>query len=222
MSIHSGITKTKNGKSYHPYISDSKKHDQVFTKIVMQEMLAEEDVESHDVIITDIYNKSIIRIYGIPGHGKGEVDHVGGTAKVTIKRMASSGTAFPGADDIADSLIEKYGSSTSPKYVIKVIPEEELESRRKEAKSTQVATIEGSSTLRALVFKPKAPVFRGSTRFCICDRCKEEYGSCGKFSDKLMTIKHFIHLIYEVKRMMVNKVTMKITTLMKFMSAGSF
>ena len=53
VTIHSGIVKTKDGKSYHPYISDCKKHDQVFTNIVMNEMLAEEDVTNCDVIIID-------------------------------------------------------------------------------------------------------------------------------------------------------------------------
>ena len=34
LSVISGILKSKDGKSYHPYISDSKTHDQSFTKIV--------------------------------------------------------------------------------------------------------------------------------------------------------------------------------------------
>ena len=66
-------------------------------------MLAEEDVESSNIIIgsdncssqckstlhfqhlqviTKMYNKNIIRMYSIPCHSKGEVDHVGGTVKV--------------------------------------------------------------------------------------------------------------------------------------------
>ena len=36
----------------------------------------------------------IIRIYGIAGHGKGEVDHVGGLAKITIRREISGGGFF--------------------------------------------------------------------------------------------------------------------------------
>ena len=30
------------------------------------------------------YNIPVVRMYGIPGHGKGEVDRVGGTANVAI------------------------------------------------------------------------------------------------------------------------------------------
>jgi len=31
-------------------------------------------------------NKEIICVYGVAGHGKGEVDHVGGIAKVCVRR----------------------------------------------------------------------------------------------------------------------------------------
>ena len=105
VTVHSSISKSKDGKIYHPYISNTRKHDQVFVKIAMQEMLSEEDVSQCDAIIIESdncasqyksglhfhhlqeiannYSNTVIRIYGIPNHGKGEVDHVGGTAKVT-------------------------------------------------------------------------------------------------------------------------------------------
>ena len=100
VTVHSGITKSREGKSYPPYISDSVKHDQSFTNIVINEMLADEDVSSYDCVVidsdncsgqyesvlnfhhlqelSDVHNITVIRMYGIPGHGKGEVDHVGG------------------------------------------------------------------------------------------------------------------------------------------------
>ena len=52
-SIHSGISKSKNGKIYHRTISSKKKHDQVFTNIVTKEMMSEEDVCSHDLLFSD-------------------------------------------------------------------------------------------------------------------------------------------------------------------------
>jgi len=48
--IHSGICKSKDGKTYHLYVSDSKKHDQALTKIVIKEMLGEEDINDADAM----------------------------------------------------------------------------------------------------------------------------------------------------------------------------
>ena len=39
ITVHSGILKYNGVKSYHPYISDDRKHDQHFVKIAMKEML---------------------------------------------------------------------------------------------------------------------------------------------------------------------------------------
>ena len=56
VTVHSAISKSKSGKIYHPYLSDSKKHDQVFTKLAMEEILAEEDVASYDVMVIESDN----------------------------------------------------------------------------------------------------------------------------------------------------------------------
>lgn len=36
--------------------------------------------------LADEQSKIVIRLYGIAGHGKGEVDHVGGVAKVAVRK----------------------------------------------------------------------------------------------------------------------------------------
>lgn len=110
VSVHSGILKIKvtdeSRKSYHPYISDSTLHDQPFVKLVLQHMLAQaaEFMDEDTIIliesdncsyqykstehfddcqeISNIYQRPVVRVYGIAGHGKGEVDHVGGVVKV--------------------------------------------------------------------------------------------------------------------------------------------
>ena len=35
-------------------------------------------------LIADFYDKKVLQIFVIAGHGKGEVDHVGGITKTTI------------------------------------------------------------------------------------------------------------------------------------------
>ena len=174
----------------------------------MTEMLAEEDVSCADYIVIDSdncsaqykpglhfyhlqeisnqYSTPVIRMHGIPGHGKGEVDHVGGTAKVTVRKMAVSGMSFYNASGIVNALDNRYAESSSVNYRIKEITVEQLEKERKEAKSIIVSPTEGSSSFRAMVFKPGSEAFKASTRLCICEDCKVEYGLCSTFSEYSM------------------------------------
>ena len=39
MTVHSVILKINDEKSYHPFLSDDKKHDQQFVKLVLEKML---------------------------------------------------------------------------------------------------------------------------------------------------------------------------------------
>ena len=106
VSVHLGIVKIKvtgkDHKSYQPYIGDSKLGDQPFIKLLILHMLAQatEFMRGNTIILIESENFSYrIRFltfmrgqwyaytwyaYGISGDGKGEVDHVGGVAKVTI------------------------------------------------------------------------------------------------------------------------------------------
>ena len=61
----------------------------------------------------------MIRVFGIPEHGKREVDHVGGTAKTNIKRGVSSGMFFNDVAAMVKFLDEKFGNNNNPNYVIK-------------------------------------------------------------------------------------------------------
>jgi len=45
-----------------------------------------QDIQS----LADTFNFSIIRIFSVAGHGKGEVDHVGGLAKCAIRRYVGT------------------------------------------------------------------------------------------------------------------------------------
>ena len=109
--VHSGIVKANGDKTYHTYFSDDKKHDEK----CMIEMLGDIYFNSNDsaaIIIhtencssqykssqhfhhlqdlSNAKNAKVIRVWSVSGHGKGEADHVGGIAKVTIKRDICNG-----------------------------------------------------------------------------------------------------------------------------------
>ena len=130
VSVHCGISKSKDGKPYYPYISNSKKHDQVLTKNAIEEILVVEILNSADVIIingencsvqyksghhfyhlqeiANVYDKTINLMYKILGNRKSEVDHVGGTVKVTVKWIGVTGHVFHNAKDAVEFLIDKY------------------------------------------------------------------------------------------------------------------
>ena len=85
----------------------------------------------HDLqSIADSMNKKIIRIYGIAGHGKEEVDHVGGIAKIAIRREIANGALLAHAEEMVAFLEKKFQDNSEPKYVIEQIQEKKLEMAR--------------------------------------------------------------------------------------------
>ena len=56
VSIHFGITKSNGEKLYHPYFSDDKVNDTVFSDNALKEMLAATDTEDLDTLIIESVN----------------------------------------------------------------------------------------------------------------------------------------------------------------------
>ena len=202
VTVHSGIIKQNGEKSYHPYLSNDKKHDQHLVHLVLDEMLGHVDLSAAEYIVIESdncswqykssthfesiqrlcnkYKKNVIRIFGIPEHGKGEVDHVGGIAKTTIRRGVASGIYFEGVNSMVNFLESKFWAKKEPKYVIKEITKDSLE--RNSGKYNICNTNDGSSLFQVIVFSPNSQHIKTSPRLCICDDCKLEYGSCSIFN----------------------------------------
>ena len=204
VTVHSGILKVQGYKSYHPYFSDSKLHDQVFVNEVLLEMLQNvDDFDKVDTIliesdsfnqykcaqhfyhlqsISNKFNKNLICVYGVAGHGKGEVDHVGGLAKVIIRQRVAAGDVFLSSSTMVDYLNDKFKDSTNPEYVVKEIDCSLLEENRAAASLLAHPTIDGSSTFQVIVFKPNSDHLKAANRICVCQQCQKDYGSCNIFS----------------------------------------
>ena len=56
LTVYSGIMKAKGEKSYHTYFSDSLKHDQVFAKKVLEEMLSDIEIRQETTIVIESDN----------------------------------------------------------------------------------------------------------------------------------------------------------------------
>ena len=134
-------------------ISSDLSHDQVFVDKVIKEMLDHSNRRLFSIIITSdnfyvqyksshsfyhlqkLSNKlniQIIRVYGIPGHGKNEVDCCSGVAKIAIRNKVSKGKFFSSAEDCTNFLSNKFANFIDPKYMFKVINSEELIVLRKD------------------------------------------------------------------------------------------
>ena len=60
-------------------------------------------------------------------HGKGEVDHVGGIAKIAIQQEIANRTLLTDAEETVAFLEKKFQYNSEPKYVIEQIHEQELQ-----------------------------------------------------------------------------------------------
>ena len=199
VTVHSGILKLHGHKSYHPYFSVGKIHDQVFVNDVPLEMLQNvDDFDKTDAIliksnncfkkykcaqnfyhlqyISNKLNKNFIRVYDAAGHGKSEVDHVGGVAKVIICQQVAAGDVFPLSSTMVDYLDAKFKES-----IVKEFDSSFLEENRAAANLLVHPTTDGSSTFQ-VVFKPYTDHLKAAKWICLCQQCQNEYGSCNIFS----------------------------------------
>ena len=136
MTVDSGITKTNYGKKvYHPYVFDSSEHDLAFVNFAMNTILSLTDLKDVKQILieSDNYsghyksaqhfydlqnianhkNKIVIRFYRLEGLGKGEVNHVGGIAKVSTHEI-TRGAIFSYAAQVVSHLVRKLWTKENP------------------------------------------------------------------------------------------------------------
>ena len=139
VTVHSGLVKYGQEKVYHPYLSDSCVHDQVFVHQALEEIIDHMDapdgvplvIESdnctgqyksthhfyHIQSLANEYNRPIFCLYGIAIHGKEKVDHVGGVAEVAVRRSISGGAIYKTISEIVTFLKDKFGEKQTPEYI---------------------------------------------------------------------------------------------------------
>ena len=144
--------------------------------------------------ISNKYNTTVIRLFEIAGHGKGELDHVGGIAKVAVRQEITKGAVFSNSSEITTFLQDKFRDKEFPKYHITEITNEDIESARDPSRQKVFPTIDGSSFFQVIVFKPSKGsnnyVIKASTCLCMCEKCMLEYGLCELFAEYELRIQH--------------------------------
>ena len=98
------------------------------------------------------HKKIIIRIYGIAGQCKGEVDHAGGIAKVSIRKAVASGLTFSNSEEMVDYSDNKFKDNTSTKYYFKEIDAKKLDELRARARANKYETLKDLTNFKLLCF----------------------------------------------------------------------
>ena len=123
------------------------------------------------------HGRVIIRLYGVAGHGKSEVDGVGAVVKVAVRNAVGKGEYFGYANDCKVFLGDQLKSNVVT-YQTDFFDVEELTASREKLKYTRFSTVRGSSKCMVMIFTPNKDSFLASPRICLCKEC-----SSGEFAD---------------------------------------
>ena len=126
--------------------------------------------------IANKYEKTVFQVFGNTGHGKGEVDHVGGIAKVVIRRQIAAGSFFPDSSDMVEFLNEKFKDHDSPRYKFKEIDTKQLEIARNLVKNKSFQGIHGSSHFQLMTFTPHMNVIKALNCYAFVNHVKTFMG----------------------------------------------
>ena len=145
------------------------------------------------------YGITIYRIYGVPGHGKAEVDVVGAIIKMGIRREVGKGDYFKNAKDVTEFTKNKYRNSNYPEFLISELLATDLTQTRTVCNGKKFKTVEGSSKFAVCKFVPQSECFWASPRLCICDICfgSNTYGTCPLFVQYMIDVHNIEGLFHK-------------------------
>ena len=131
---------------------------------------------------------SILRVFRVPGHGKGDGDHVGEGAYVALCRMIEIGIVLIGASDMVDYLLTKFQDDQNPSYLVKEIDSNCLQQVKDESRSHKYHTVYGLSKWQVILFLSNATTFKAAPWLCICAQYQVKYGLCSMFLEFEMNV----------------------------------
>ena len=202
VSIMSVISETPL-KTYYGHLSESRIHDQVYTKESIVEIIRSIPPQEQYVIrsdnanhfkcaqcfydlqiISDEFLATIVRVYGISGHCKGEVDSADRHIKNAIRNRIRAGDYILDTDDCLAALNEKFCDYTNPSYSFRKIEAEKLIEKRNEVLKLDFKRVDGTMDFHVLVFKPFQKFFHASNVICVCENCIDRnYAACSNFKE---------------------------------------
>ena len=164
VTVHSGILRCNGEKNYIAHFSDDRKHDQLFVDYVVKNIIGNADLTSTSTILIQSDNfgsqykparhfshlqklansqqKQVLCLWSIAGHGKGEVDHVGGVTNIAIKQAISNDFFFENSFDMVQYLSEKFSNNLL--YRLQEVDVKTLEEERAEGSLKVYDTVDAS------------------------------------------------------------------------------
>ena len=120
--------------------------------------------------MADFCDKKVLQLFGMAEYGKGEVEHVGGISKTTIRCEIANGGFFSVAEEMVDFHQQKFGDHENPSYFVELIDGKYVNQVRDNAKLKVFHTIEGSSTFQVILFEPHSNILKAAKKLCICSQ----------------------------------------------------
>lgn len=233
VSIMNGISETPE-KVYHGHLSESRVHDQVYTKESLSRIIRSIPGYEQYVIRSDNaghfkcaqcfydlqalsneYSITIVRVYGTSGHGKGEIDSVGGHLKNAIRKKISTGSYILNTDDCLAALADKFEEYQNPSYCFEKIQAEKLIERRNELLKYDFKTVVGSNEFHVLVFRPNKVFFLASNVLCCCTNCLERnFESCSNFKKYFPEVRVYSKPITRSENISIEEESLSSSTIM--------
>ena len=100
--------------------------------------------------------------------------------KSPVSSLKTSNTQMKKKDTV-DFLNEEFQGKETVEYFFEKIQEEQLNIRPEDYRLKVCRTIISSAKYQVMVFTPYQKTIKAATRMCLCDNCKQNYGSCSLF-----------------------------------------
>ena len=123
----------------------------------------------HLQMLANQNEKQVLRVWSNTGHGKGEVDRVGGVAKMSITRALLSDYFFNKNSEIISYLPDKFAGKV---YKFVETDSQALAESRAEKPFNVMKLLLDQVTF----LSPESETFRASPHLCLCDLCVLNYG----------------------------------------------
>ena len=93
-------------------------------------------------------------------------------------------------------LKEKFKNKNDLTYYFKTIDNILLDQERSSARLRKFKRVKGSSEFHVIVFSPGDTTIKAAKRICVCEKCKDSFGTCENFLDftLLVTELNKVHL----------------------------
>ena len=112
------------------------------------------------------------------------MDHVGGLAKVALRREAAAERLkSSSATAMVECLETRFGENESPVYYFKEITTKELEESRIASRYMAVEPLRGSSSFGVMVINPIDNKVKVAKRLCTCKLCKIQIDSYENYEE---------------------------------------